>query len=314
MSRFVIVDYGKQNGKLDPKFYPLIWIGLVFATLFSRLYDLYYAFAGEDMNPAQILINIVVQVIASGVLPAILCYYIPAWFHRDGAKRGLFAIPRNDFIYFTMIFMAISRVVVGVVRIFGFLDYRVSYCTELFLELFVVTVAMMLMYFLVLAPKYLSNPYEKHRYFKFYFNKYMLWAGVLYMLASFVFIVSFEALNSAEYEEVILSVLGSYVASGEEEIFLLALAEIMYYMSISSYVTIGVYAVALVAYIVLEKVLDKKGKAYKEAHPQEFVERPMWTTNGRPQSSPFEEQKEENPFGNEYSNNSNDNDNPFGDY
>ncbi len=322
MRRVVIVDFSKQQNKLDPKFYPLIWIGLVFATIFNNFYDLYYTFATMEATRLELIYTVSVELLSSVGIPTVLCFLVPTIIYNGGAKkRGLIAIPRKDFIYITMIFMIIARVVLGVINIFNFVDENLSLYTMFSLEILIVTLAMYLMYFLVLVPKYHLNDWQKHKTFNYYAKEYIVALGIVYLLSIFSILYLLFVLGDPEIME-ILEGGGSAISFGVSwEELVIALE---YYKDVFLATCISglvLYFVALGITIGLNFTLKKKAEKYRDEHPAEFVPPTMQGFNpygGRVVGNPFEEQGGDNPFGedmnsqNPFDENNND-DNPFGD-
>ena len=345
MRRIVIVDYGKQDQKVNPKFYPLIWIALIFATLFMNVYAMTTTYSSGDLKGAVLITQLLFDVIGNGLLPCAILYLIASLFYRSLAKRGLLQIPRKDFIYITMLFIAGARVVVGIVRIFSFIDPMLEYYTLLYLDVLVQTVALYLEFFLVLAPKYL-NPVQASAHFHGLSKIYTILVGVLtVMVVGGVFlaiegfkIVLNEGTNVAEFGDIVFTVNGEQLTENDI-IVMMELFEGP--LSVVAYVMLGVGIAVVATHFILDYFLGKKAKEYRKTHPDAtennfgggfyangtnyYTGRPYDGGNQNPfdnGGNPFAENNdnpfaERNPFGEDFDNtadgNKND-DNPFGDF
>lgn len=345
MRRIVIVDYGKQDQKVNPKFYPLIWIALIFASLFMNVYAMTTTYSTGDLKGVAIFTQLLYDVLLGGLLPCAILYLIASLFYRSLAKRGLLQIPRKDFIYITMLFIAGARFVIGIVRIFSFLDPMMEFYTLLYPDILIQTVALYLEFFLVLAPKYL-NPAQASTHFHGLSKIYTILVGVLAVVVLggvFLAIEGFkimlnEGTNVAEFGDIVFTVNGEQLT--ENDIMeMMGLFEGP--LSVVAYVMLGVGVAVVATHFILDYLLGKKAKEYRKTHPG-TTENNFGTgfyangTNyytGRPYDggsqnpfdnggNPFAENNdnpfaERNPFGEDFDDtadgNKND-DNPFGDY
>jgi hypothetical protein len=306
MRRVFIVDYGKQSEKLNSKYYPLIWVAFAVATIFANLYSIYSGYIAENMERSAIVTKVLMDVVINGVLPVAICYLITSVFYRSLVKRGLFTIPRKDFIYFTLIFLTGARFLTGLVRVFGFLDDSVFMYSILYTDVIFTTIALYLEFFLVLAPKYL-NPTESHAHFKVLSKLYTIWIAVIATIVFFVVILMVEALKIIIEEGGDTTVIGGFITVTTEGLTPEQLKEelILFegpFLVASS--TNFAFALALViTHFVTAFVLKKKGDEYRKANPEKFVNE----NKGR-YTSFFANDSYGNPFAN---NGANPNGNPF---
>jgi hypothetical protein len=330
MRRVFIVDYGKQSEKLDSKYYPLIWVAFAVATIFANLYSIYSGYIAENMERSAIVTKVLMDIVINGVLPVAICYLITSVFYRSLVKRGLFTIPRKDFIYFTLIFLTGARFLTGLVRVFGFLDDSVFMYSILYTDVIFTTIALYLEFFLVLAPKYL-NPTESHAHFKVLSKLYTIWIAVIATIVFFVVILMVEALKIIIEEGGDTTVIGGFITVTTEGLTPEQLKEelILFegpFLVASS--TNFAFALALViTHFVTAFVLKKKGDEYRKANPEKFVNEnkgrytsffandsygnPFANNGANPYGNPFanhEETSKVNPFGDDFGAT----DNPFG--
>ena len=344
MRRIVIVDYGKQDQKVNPKFYPLIWIALIFATLFMNVYEMTTTYSSGELKGAGLITQLLIDIFVNGLIPCVFVYVVGALFYRSLARRGLLQIPRKDFIYITMAVIAVARMVEGVIAIFAFVEPMLDLYITLWIDLVAYAVALYLEFFLILKPKYL-NPVQAKAHFSLLSKYYLIWSGILFVGMSLVFLAVPSTIDMSLEEGIPILVLGEELSPMDA----LVLRDIFAtYFAPISYATIALYVCQLVVHFVLDSVLKKEAKKYRETHKDAeetgfgggfyangtnyYTGRPYDGGNQNPfdnggnpygnSGNPFAENNdnpfaERNPFGEDFDNtadgNKND-DNPFGDY
>lgn len=345
MRRIVIVDYGKQDQKVNPKFYPLIWIALIFATLFIKVYAMTTTYSTGELKGAALITQLLIDILVNGLLPCVFVYVVASLFYRSLAKRGLLQIPRKDFIYITMAVIAVARMIEGVIAIFAFVDPMLDLYIMLWIDLVAYAVALYLEFFLILKPKYL-NPVQAKAHFSLLSKYYLIWSGILFVGMSLVFLAVPSTIDMSLEEGIPIIVLGEELSPMDALVYRDIFAT---YIAPTSYVTIAVYVCQLVVHFVLDSVLKKEAKKYRETHKDAeetsfgggfyangtnyYTGRPYDTENhfynGRNQNpfdnsgNPFAEnndpfaERDSNPFGEDFDDSSDNNkndDNPFGDF
>ena len=344
MRRIVIVDYGKQDQKVNPKFYPLIWIALIFATLFVKVYAMTTSYSTGELKGAVLITQILIDVLVNGLLPCVFVYVVGALFYRSLARRGLLQIPRKDFIYITMAVIAVARMVEGVIAIFAFVEPMLDLYIMLWIDLVAYAVALYLEFFLILKPKYL-NPVQAKAHFSLLSKYYLIWSGILFVGMSLVFLAVPSTIDMSLEEGIPILVLGEELSPMEALVYRDIFAT---YFAPISYATIALYVCQLVVHFVLDSVLKKEAEKYRETHKDAeetsfgggfyangtnyYTGRPYDTENhfynGINQNpfdnsgNPFAENNdnpfaERNPFGEDFDDSSDNNkndDNPFEDF
>ncbi|MBR2956342.1 MAG: hypothetical protein IKC54_04025 [Clostridia bacterium] len=310
-------NYGKQESKLDPKYYPWIWVALVFATIFGNIYNIYTSYVGENVKGATLVINLIIDLLLNGLLPVAICYFVSAWVHRSNyVKKRLGVIPRNDFIYITMIFIAIARMFMGLIRVFAFLDSTVQLATLVWLDMLVYFVVLYVEFFVVLIPKYL-NPIQAQAYFRNLSRNYVIAFGIISVVFLLGIFFVTEGLQMALDQGTQTPEMGggiSFEIDGEE----LTQSDIRTMLllfkgplAILSYVNLGVYALILATHFIMSAWLKKKANAYRPTHSTDSGAYGGQSYSFR-DANPFADTDNSNPF----DNNSNpfaDNANPFDD-
>ena len=337
MRRIVIVDYGKQDQKINPKFYPLIWIALIFATLFMNVYAMTTTYSTGELKGAGLITQLLIDIFVDGLIPCVFVYVVGALFYRSLARRGLLQIPRKDFIYITMAVIAVARMVEGVIAIFAFVEPMLDLYIMLWIDLVAYAVALYLEFFLILKPKYL-NPVQAKAHFSLLSKYYLIWSGILFVGMSLVFLAVPSTIDMSLEEGIPILVLGEELSPMDALVYRDIFVT---YIAPTSYATIALYVCQLVVHFVLDSVLKKEVKKYRETHKDAeetsfgggfyangtnyYTGRPYDGGNQNPfdnGGNPFAENNdnpfaERNPFGDDFDDtadgNKND-DNPFGDY
>lgn len=324
MRRIVIVDYGKQDQKVNPKFYPLIWIALIFATLFVKVYAMTTTYSTGELKGAVLITQILIDVLVNGLLPCVFVYVVAALFYRSLARRGLLQIPRKDFIYITMAVIAVARMIEGVIAIFAFVEPMLDLYIMLWIDLVANAVALYLEFFLILKPKYL-NPVQAKAHFSLLSKYYLIWSGILFVGMSLVFLAVPSTIDMSLEEGIPILVLGEELSPMEALVYRDIFAT---YFAPISYATIALYVCQLVVHFVLDSVLKKEAEKYRETHKDAeetsfgggFYANGTNYYTGRPYDTEnhFYNEGNQNPFnngGNPYGNGGNpfaeNNDNPF---
>lgn len=256
-----------NNLKINPKFYPLIWAALIFAYFVNSFYGVFVAYEPSSSVWLAVLYGLVDVVITCG-LNAVLIYLVSSILWSFGARKGLIAIPRQDFKYITMIFTAFATLTNGIINTFSFIEPVIEMCVPFAVNIVTSTVAYALMFFLVLAPQYL-NPKQASRYFNFYGKIYLIYTVVVNVFASVMFLTFFDILEDPELLALFDNVY--YSTATGESMTIAELGQMLGYaiegMKVAMYINLAVCALMIVAFAVLDKYLKNKAKDFKEEKP-----------------------------------------------
>ena len=198
---------------IDKKYYALIWVSLIFASLIANAYSIYLGFVEmETITRSAVILNIMVEIFSKGLIPAGFCFFVSFIIYAIGIRRGITPIPRNDFVYTVMAFTAGARVVCGVIEIFCIIVPRMYVITSAVLSPVVLTVTYAVMFFLVFAKRYNLNPVEKYNVFRLWATIYLIVLGVSVVFQNALYLAVFNdeellaLVNSAllEYEGYVL--------------------------------------------------------------------------------------------------------------
>lgn len=270
--------------RISPKWHGAIWALLVAASLFRNVTTIVYDItASIPQGGVEVLINIVVDALFSGALPAVLCYLCASVLFSMSARRGYSFCHRDDFIYIVMIFTAGARLVIGIAECFSFIQPLVAVYTSFTADVLVLTAAMFAMYFAVLKPRFM-NDRTASDLFGLYGGVYFLVQGLFTVIPCVTYLSVYgDSARSAELRE-ILDSLGYNLTASEGAHFRSA--------CIAGLVIFGLW---LIAYIVVMILLREKAKKYVP---------------------PVEPPKNDNPFGgndnNPFDDNGGNGGNPFG--
>lgn len=255
----------RQQGELliNPKFYPLIWVVIVFCSFVRSFYQTYTQILNTD-NIALGIYNGLLSFVIGGASYAFLILFLSYFLYGMGARRGLRAIPRKDFTYIIMIFVSIAWFVSGMINLFSFIDPALMYCNILTAEPVLLTVSLAIMFFMVLVPNYL-NPKQAEKYFKFYGTIYVIVTSAIYILGAIGILSCITVANDpallAEMDNVYYTINGQDVPIA---VVFEAYAFAKTGMEISAYIAIVWSVLMIVAYFVLANMLKNKAKDFKE--------------------------------------------------
>ena len=256
-----------NNLKINPKFYPLIWVALIFAYFVNNFYGVFVAYEPNSSVWLAILYGLVDVVVSCG-MSALLIYLVASFLWTLGARKGLIAIPRQDFKYIIMIFVAFATLTNGIINTFSFIEPVIELCVPFAVNIVTSTVAFALMFFLVFIPQYLK-PRQASRYFNYYGKIYVILTVVLNVFASVMFLTFFDILEDPELLATFDSVY--YTTAAGESMTIAELGQMLEYaipgMKVSMYINLAVCALIIIAFVVLDKYLKNKAKDFKEEQP-----------------------------------------------
>ena len=77
-----------SNLKINPKYYPLIWIVAIVCAFFSTFYETYTSIALSNSVPL-IIYSLLIDMVAGGGISVLLIWLVAVLLFNMGAKRGL---------------------------------------------------------------------------------------------------------------------------------------------------------------------------------------------------------------------------------
>ena len=253
----------QNNLKINPKFYPLIWVVMVFCAFVRSFYQIYSTYSELD-NIAIAIYYSLIDLVVGGGSNAVFILLVSYILYNMGAKRGLRAIPKKDFTYLVMIFVAVAWFVSGMINLFSFLEPALLYCNIFTGDFVAMTVSMALMFFLVFVPQYL-NPKQAEKHFNFYGKIYVIFNSVVYIMGAMGILL---CIIIAEDPELLAQMGHVYYSVNGVDIPIAELFEMYAFarlgMKISAYIAIAVSVIMIVAYFVLSNMLKNKAKDFKE--------------------------------------------------
>lgn len=237
---------------IDKKYYPIIWVALVFASLVANIYSIYLSFAElETVTVTRILLNVLRAVFFEGGVPAVWCFVFAMITYSIGARRYYGAIPRNDFIYTVMAFTAGARILCGVIEAFCILEPKIYTITSSMLSFVVLTVAYALMFFLVIDKRYKLNPIERFGAFGTWACVYLIFIGISVVLINTIYLLVF---NDAELLELVNQALADIAG------FVLVRDSLQI---VASALALSLYGVIVIVAVVIAEIMKKKAKSYQ---------------------------------------------------
>lgn len=168
--------------KLNPKYYGLIWLALIFATFVCNFYDFFttaslLATHSAELARVDIAVNVVEMIFGDVVVPTLLVVLFAFIVYQFGYSRYVRCISRRDFIYFVMLFISASRLLMGFVYVFALVDDNIFYCATDFLPTLCNGAAMLIMFFTVFRRLYRFNPAEESNAFRVWATWFMIGGG-----------------------------------------------------------------------------------------------------------------------------------------
>lgn len=252
-----------QN-KINRKYFPLIWVGLIAASFINALFVIMDDL-GQSVGVKEIVVNALIEILYEGLLPAWLCYCSASIFSSLAIRRGLREVSHSDFIHYTMIFTAAARLVMGIVKICAIASYSVYVYATYICDVTVLSTALYVMFFVVLYPRF-SNPVDGRNAFKLWSSAYLVCQGVHTL---FPCVSNFLMKDNGALAERIQRI---YENSGID--YDVMVTDDMY---IASIIAVSVFVALLIATVVLCAVLDKKAKNFVPV----LTEEPFDDTDGK---------------------------------
>ena len=166
-------------GKINRKYFALIWVALVLAYLMFGVYDIYsYVTQISDVTRLTVIIAILRSLFFDGIIPAVFVFVYSLIVYRIGYSRYVRCISRNDFCYTIMAVTAVVKFFVGIIQAFAILEPNVQVFTGYLLDFALMTGAMIATFFFIFAKQYRFNPVEKRNAFGMWMTVYMVFAGL----------------------------------------------------------------------------------------------------------------------------------------
>lgn len=249
-----------MQNKIDKKYYVWIWLGLIFATFVRNIYPIYLDIESMIAQASRLntLSGVVSIVFGYGLVPAVVTFLLALILYYIAARRHANYVSRNDFCYWTMIFTAVPRLIVGVIESFAIFNANVYIVTSTVLDTLLSPASYLVMFLWIFAKKYKLNPVEKRNSFAVLATIYMVFYGIG-VLGENLAIVSIGADKKLASEIAdILAQLGYIVGELTTPI-----------QTASSAIAICVFIAYLVAVIVLAILFRKKAGEFRDTDTRE---------------------------------------------
>ena len=238
--------------KLDKKYRPFIWLGLLFASYVRNIYSIIYSALIFKADIAAGSTNLTLTldaldiIFSYGVIPMLVCYLAAQLVHRFATMRYGSSISRRDFCYYVMAVTSVSRLFMGLIEVFGILDSRLISFTAPMLSTTVNPAAMLIMFFVIFKRKYPMNPVERY-------NAYRPWTTMFMAVGGLSAVVSNSALlimrDTPEFANLLLTQYGINILDK--------------YTMAGCITGIAVYFAYLVVMIVLGERLRKRAASFR---------------------------------------------------
>jgi len=216
-----------EERRLDRKYYGLIWLFAVIAALASNVYSIYASYIDvEDVEIVNLTLNIILTILFSGFIPAAIYYLVPCIIYAYGYRRYARAVGKNDFVYTTMFFTCIVKVVCGIVSALGIIEPLLYSISSGVLEPILLFVAYIIMFFKVFVKQYQFNPAEKMECFKNWSVIYFILFGIVTIInfgATFLYGAMEELLEETGYDTLVITNGDKWIAIAAFAVFVIAL-------------------------------------------------------------------------------------------
>lgn len=240
------------TGKINRKYFPIIWIALLVACFVRNAYAIYYnVVTGEIGSPISIFLFVLETAFINGAIPMLVTVFCAMIVWQIGAARYVRCISRTDFCYLIMSGVAAVNFVVGIIEIFSILQPGIQSITSTVLQLTLMTGVMLALFFYI-AKAYRLNPVEKYNAFRMWFMIYMIVVGIETLVSNSMMLA---------------------MADGGTQIFGGLFLDIMYEMGYMLVITplqvgasiaaISVYFAYLIAVIVLGEMMRKQSEKFR---------------------------------------------------
>lgn len=172
------VYYNRKSRLIPAKWYGAVWALLVVASLVRNIVNIVAAVreAVPD-GAAAVTLNVVVQLLFGGIIPAALCFLCATVVFSMSARRGFLYCDRNDFVYLTMLFTAGARMLMGIIESGALVTPAMLDYTSVLLDVTVLSAALYAMYFAVLKPRFMDVR-TSFEVFNIYSMIYLIFQGL----------------------------------------------------------------------------------------------------------------------------------------
>lgn len=243
--------------KINQKWYVWILIGFVFASLVNDAYSIYALFTQNTFeSTGQITLNVIVNIFASGFLPALICYLCGSILYSMLWRRKIRFMSRSDFIYLVLLFTGAAKLFTGIIDVFSILYPAIDIYVSLLGDVIILSASLYIMYFAIIRRKYDANPKQDAASFNILSGMYLTFLGIFTLLPCFgIFILNSDSPVSQQYLQIMEDYLGYSVRVGSNELA-------------SAIAAISVFAAIVIATVIVSSVLSKKAKGYVEPPPE----------------------------------------------
>ena len=244
------------KNRIDKKYYPFIWIGLIVASIVGNIYPIYHNFASlESLTRGMVTLEVIRTLFSEGLIPAAVVFFLAFIVYAVSARRTPCAIPRNDFIYFIMLFTMVSRLICGLIEAFCIIAPNMYVITSAVLWV-VQLAAYALMFFLVFDKHYKMNPVEKYNSYRIWASIYLVVLGVAVVFENAIYLLVFENAELVELLNDALQDIGIVLERSSLQIAASAIA-------------LSLYLVSVVVAVVLGERMKKEMNMYRDPETRE---------------------------------------------
>lgn len=249
-----------MQNKIDRKYYVWIWLGFIFAAFVRNIFPIYIDVNAmiQDGSRLNAISGTFSIIFTYGLIPAVVTFVLALILYYICARRHANYVSRNDFCYWTMIFTAAERIVVGIVESFAILNANVYVFTSTVLDATLLPAAYLVMFLWIFAKNYRFNPVERRNSFSILATVYMVFYGIGVLGENLAIVAVGTDEELANEVEQILNQAGFAISSVTSEL-----------QTIASSIAVCVFFAYLVAVIVLAVVFRKQADEFRDTDTRE---------------------------------------------
>ena len=293
---------GKKNFSIG-KLLPLAFVLLVVCELVRNLYYILVVDVNTiDVSKASGYVLLALYAIfMRGIIPAGIEFVLMLIAYRLLARRGFFRVMTAvDFYTITAFFISGALLLAGVIDMFAFMNAKVFTYTSAFSELVLIFAALLLEYFLVLAPK-LTTIKGKYSLFRMSASVFLVWQAIHTALACVVVIEIYmyqnvfpEMFPDNEIFEEIASIFAQYSYAAADVIPCV--------IAVVLYALMAIFAIVYIA--VMFKLTKNEEEDSKVVYDEVPHSNPQTEIKVEPEKDPFEDEDDWSQVDNTNSNKS----------
>ena len=144
----------------------------------------------EDTSWRAIVVEVLRAIFSYALIPSGVSFLVAFVTYMIGARRYLLAVHRNDFVYITLLAVAVSRLLTGIIESFCIIVPEMYVVTSSILNLVLQTLALAVVFFFVFAKRYGMHAVEKYMSFRVWGMVYLILLGLSVVLENTAYLLA----------------------------------------------------------------------------------------------------------------------------